>query len=385
MVNEKALDEIVSNTIHTMNESKSQIFDIYENARNEVQKMQLELEILKDDVERVMIFTEDLARREKTARQQLSEVSSDFSQHTEDDIKRSYEQAQRLQVELAIMREKEQHMVSQRNQLEIRLRQMEKTAAKAKSLVSKVGVILDYLSVHMSSVAEKLESANQDKMSAQMVIKAQENERLRVSQEIHDGPAQLIANILYRASVCEAKLDSDVAAAKEDIHTIKSQIRDCLAEIRQIIFDLRPMTLDDLGLVAAIYHFIKQYERRTGFQISFDLNGSEYTMPKYTEIGLFRIIQEGINNVYKHSGVNNAHILLKYEHKRVRITIKDQGKGFDALAKRKAIMNGENESYGLLGILERVKILNGTIDIDSEFGRGTELRISIPLEKTEEK
>lgn len=381
MINEKTLDSIISNTINTMAESKTQIYDIYESARNEVQRMRTELEHLKNEADRLIVRTEDLFRREKEARQQLSEVSSDFSKHTEEDIKRSYEQAQHLQIELAIMREKEQQMVGQRNNLEIRLRQMEKTVEKAKALVSKVGVVLDYLSMHMSNVAETLEMVNQDKLSAQMIIKAQEDERLRVSQEIHDGPAQLIANILYRASVCEAKMDNDVDAAKADIRAIKSQIRDCLAETRQIIFDLRPMTLDDLGLVAAIYHFVKQYGRRTGMEIDFDVDGNELGLPKYHEVGLFRIIQEGLSNVYKHSGVNHAYVLLQYSSDNIKIIIKDEGKGFDAAEKRKAIMNGDNESYGLLGIFERVKILEGKTDIISSFGNGTELRITIPINK----
>jgi len=381
MVEEKLLDNIITNTVKAIEDSKSQIYEIYENSRDETMRMSEHLTMLKTDVQKILLLTARLEKQERAARQHLSEVSSDFSRHGEEDIKRSYDYAQRLQIELAIMREKEQNLMRQRNDLEIRLRQMEKTVEKAGALISKVGVVLGYMSTQMGTVAAWLEEAKEDKFSAEMMIKAQEDERLRISQEIHDGPAQLIANILYRSNVCEAKLDFDIDAAKNDLKVIKSQIKGCLSEIRQIVFDLRPMTLDDLGLVAAVYHFIQRYEERTGMRIDFNVRGEEVPTAKYSEVGLFRIIQEALNNAHKHSGVNNAEVLLRYGNGRIDILIRDEGRGFDALAQRERIKNGENASYGLLGIFERVKILHGKINIDSKIGKGTKIWVSIPLEE----
>lgn len=380
-IDDSVLDKIIRNTMGVMEDSKEQIFEIYESARNEVAHLHDDLMKIRRELEILMKKSEKLKHQEKASRQHLMEVSKSFKEYTEEDIKRCYEQTKDLQVQVAVISEKENSLVLQRNIIEFRLKDLQKTVGRAKKLVSQVGVVLGYLTAEMGEVAAKVEAVNNDKLLAPMVIKAQEDERLRVSREIHDGPAQLLANVMYRSSVCEELISKDIDHAKLEIKGIREHLRTCLAETRKIIFDLRPMTLDDLGLIATLYHFIHKFEERTGIVIEFNVIGEELNMKKHIEIGLFRVIQEALNNIQKHAQVKLAKIVLEYNPEYVSVVIADEGCGFKLTAFQKNCR--ENESYGILGMEERIKILKGQMNIVSKPKKGTKLKIIVPLVETE--
>lgn len=377
MIDEKQLDTIIKNTMHVMEESKTQIFEIYEGARNEVLCVQTDIDVLKETLELTIKQVDETTKLEKQSRQRLMEVSGKFHTYTEADIKRCYDQTKNLQVRLAVMQEQEQYLIKQRNDLEIRLRKLQKTADKAKQLVAQVGVVLGYLTAQFSAVATQMENVSQDKLFGPLVIKAQEDERLRVSREIHDGPAQLMANVIYRSSACERLIDKDIEKAKVELRELREQIRSCLSETRKIIFDLRPMTLDDLGLIATIHYFINKLEQRVGLRVNFNVIGDETKVAKHIEISLFRVIQEALNNIHKHAGVDSANVVIEYNNEYISVVIEDEGQGFNI--DEAACTNPDTDCYGLLGMEERIKILKGQFLVDSKAFQGTKIRVLVPL------
>lgn len=377
MIDEKQLDTIIKNTMHVMEESKTQIFEIYEGARNEVLCVQTDIDVLKETLELTIKQVDETTKLEKQSRQRLMEVSGKFHTYTEADIKRCYDQTKNLQVRLAVMQEQEQYLIKQRNDLEIRLRKLQKTADKAKQLVAQVGVVLGYLTAQFSAVATQMENVSQDKLFGPLVIKAQEDERLRVSREIHDGPAQLMANVIYRSSACERLIDKDIEKAKVELRELREQIRSCLSETRKIIFDLRPMTLDDLGLIATIHYFINKLEQRVGLRVNFNVIGDETKVAKHIEISLFRVIQEALNNIHKHAGVDSANVVIEYNNEYISVVIEDEGQGFNI--DEADCTNPDTDCYGLLGMEERIKILKGQFLVDSKAFQGTKIRILVPL------
>lgn len=381
MIDEKQLDTIIKNTMHVMEESKTQIFEIYEGARNEVLCVQTDIDVLKETLELTIKQVDETTKLEKQSRQRLMEVSGNFHTYTEADIKRCYDQTKNLQVRLAVMQEQEQYLIKQRNDLEIRLRKLQKTADKAKQLVAQVGVVLGYLTAQFSAVATQMENVSQDKLFGPLVIKAQEDERLRVSREIHDGPAQLMANVIYRSSACERLIDKDIEKAKVELRELREQIRSCLSETRKIIFDLRPMTLDDLGLIATIHYFINKLEQRVGLRVNFNVIGDETKVAKHIEISLFRVIQEALNNIHKHAGVDSANVVIEYNNEYISVVIEDEGQGFNI--NEADCTNPDTDCYGLLGMEERIKILKGQFLVDSKAFQGTKIRVLVPLTEKE--
>lgn len=381
-LDDKTLDNIVNGAIDAMEASKTQIFDIYENSRAEVDNIKKDIEAVKIKVTAVINRVDELETQELKARNRLVVVSSNFKTYTEEDIKLTYEEAKILQIELAVLREQELNLRQQRDNLEWRLKKLQGTADKAKQLVAQVGVVLGYLSTKMGEVVNQIEAVSQEKVFGAQIIKAQEDERLRVSREIHDGPAQIMANVIYHSGMCERLIDIDGDRAKEGLQQLREQIRGCLTEIRKIIFDLRPMSLDDLGLVAAVEQFLEKFENRFEVKVDFEFIGRECKINKHAEVSLFRIMQEALNNVYKHAEVKKAKLKLIYTAEHIAIIVEDQGCGFviDSLTTEE----DKAECYGVMGMKERVKLLKGQFSLQSQPGNGTKLRIMIPIGEIKE-
>jgi two-component system sensor histidine kinase DegS len=370
----KVLDKIVKNTMAAIEKSKSQIYDIYEAARSEVEKIKKDVERVKQESADIIFWVDELEKKERRARLKLVEVSRNFSVYSEEDIKQSYDDAKNMQVDLAVARAQEQNLRKQRDDLEIRLRALKNTMDKAEGLASQVGAVLGYLGNQMGGVMSTIETLQQSQSFGAKIIKAQEEERRRVAREIHDGPAQSMANVVFRAEVCERLIDIDMPRAKKEISELREQVRGCLKETRKIIFDLRPMTLDDLGVVPTIKRFLDTLKERSGISYEVRVLGEEKRLDAYVEIGLFRVVQEALNNVEKHAEASELEVIVEFNRKFVAAVVTDNGRGFDS--------DDENigkESFGLLGMRERINLLKGEVHFKSHIGQGTKVTVKIPL------
>ena len=369
----KELDQIVKSTIDAVEKSKGQIFDIYEASRREMEHLQRDVERLKQQTAEIIFKVDDIEKRERRSRLRLMEVSRDFQWYSEAHIKEAYEEANRLQVDLAVLRSQEQSIRRMRDEAETRLKTLKETVDKAERLVSQVGVVLDFLSTEMGGVVNQLETLQQKQFFGAKIIQAQEEERRRVAREIHDGPAQSMANIVFRAEVCEHFLDSDVERARNELQELRALVRSSLAEVRKIIFDLRPMTLDDLGLVATVKRALEGVEKRSGLVCELRVSGSAQRLDSHVEVGVFRIVQEAVTNVEKHAQARTVVVQLDYSFHFISLVIEDDGQGIADLE------NIGEESFGLMGMKERVSLLGGEIAIESKVGEGTRIKVKIPL------
>ena len=378
---DKALNNILRDVIATIESSKSQIFDIYESACLEVENSKNDLAQIKKRVHEIIERVDTLKIEAQKQRQELARVSRAFSAYSESNIRRCYAAVEKAQVELAVATEQELQLRQQRDRAEQRLQHLSTTVNTAKHLAVQIGVVMGYLSSQLDEVVNQMESANKGKMVGERIIKAQENERLRLSREIHDGPAQTMANLIYQSSICERMLDIDVEGAKKDWQDLRQQIRGCLSEIRQIIFDLRPMSLDDLGLTAAVQQFLRKFKERSGIDVKFSIDGTPVPFNKYIEVSLFRIIQEALNNIYQHAETDEAEVVLRYNRDNLSLLISDQGLGFDADLQPEAVApGGTPEHFGLIGMKERANIIKAQLIVDAKPGTGTKIRLLLPLE-----
>lgn len=372
-IDAKALDKIVKNTIAAVERSKAQIFDIYDAARVEMEKVRLDVERVKQETADIIFRVDELEKKERRSRYRLMEVSRNFRQYTEDDIKAAYEDTSNVQLELAMARLQEQNLRRQRDELELRLKTLKSTVEKAEELASQVGAVLGYWGSQMGDVVTQIESLQARQNFGAKIIKAQEEERRRVSREIHDGPAQAMANIVFRAEVCERLMESDVARAKLELGDLREQVRIALKETRKIIFDLRPMTLDDLGLVPTIRKVLETIKERSAVFSEVKVLGNEKRLEPHIEIGLFRIIQEALSNVEKHAKASNIWVRIDFRPSVVSAVVEDDGRGFDT------VESVGNESFGLMGMRERINLLRGELTIKSEVGKGTRVFVTVPL------
>lgn len=377
------LDKIVKKTIEVINNSKTEIYDIAESSRKECKRLDEELNMLKQQVKQLINEVEVLEETLKESKRRLMLFNRNFSNYSQEELKEAYEKADNIRVELAVKREMEQFLIRRRNDLEIRIKDAYKTVQKADNLITQVGAALGYLTGDLLEVSSQLEDLQHRQLLGLKIIKAQEEERQRVAREIHDGPAQLMSNVVLKAEICERMIDVDLNKARDELRNLKKVVRDSLQDVRKIIYNLRPMSLDDLGLVPTLQRYVLTFQEESGIAVSFQTRGVNTEIKPVISLTVFRIVQEALNNVTKHSKASNISINLEFLNNELKLNIYDDGIGFDT-EKLRVRSEDISSGFGLVSMNERIELLSGEMNIDSEPGRGTRLNIMIPFTQEEE-
>ncbi|WP_335870568.1 sensor histidine kinase [Bacillus sp. 2205SS5-2] len=373
-VNKIVLDQILEKMVDTVGQSKNEIFHIGEQCRQDYDSLSNELKYIREMVHKVIDEGDDLDQKTKLARNRLSEVSRNFKKFSEKEVRAAYEQAHDYQMKLSMNRHQEKELRKRRDELERRLQSLEETINRAEHLVSQISVVMNYLSSDLKVMGQALEDAKIKQEFGLKIIEAQEDERKRLSREIHDGPAQMMANVLMRTDLVERIYSEEGAdSALQEIRNMKQMVRSALYEVRRIIYDLRPMALDDLGLIPTLKKYlstIEEYHKETS--IRFQNMGKELRLDQKYEVALFRLIQESVQNALKHAEAREIKVKIEIRPDKVLAIIKDDGKGFDVNRKKA-------NSFGLMGMNERVELLEGSLTIQSIIGQGTSVTITVPL------
>ncbi|WP_267490879.1 sensor histidine kinase [Paenibacillus sp. GM2] len=372
-----AIDRVIKNAVGVMENSKIQILEILESARDELRTLNNELQQVMKETAETVEKVDQLEINYRRSRIRLTEVSRDFVRYNEEDIKQAYEKATQLQLDLLIYREKEMYLKARRDELQKRVRGVEKSVERAETVSAQMGVVLEYLSGELGQVTRILESAKNRQMLGLKIILAQEEERKRISREIHDGPAQLLANLVLRTEIVERMLaKQEFKMVQDEIIDLKRQVRFSLEEMRKVIFNLRPMALDDLGLIPAVRKYVHDFEERTKIRATFETKGKEQRMTSPMEAAIFRLIQEALTNAAKHACPTFVGVEITYQAQLVKIVVQDNGLGFrvDQLEQE----TKGHTHFGLIGMRERVELLEGRMDIESAENMGTKIIIHIP-------
>ncbi len=212
------------------------------------------------------------------------------------------------------------------------------------------------------------------------VIGAQEEERRRLARELHDETAQTIGALSIALDRARHGLDDAPAEAVAQLREAQGIATRLLEETRRLILDLRPMALEDLGLIPAIRWYAETHLQEKGVTTTVEFDQHPVRLSEHLEVALFRIAQEAINNIAKHADARRAMIRLSFMDGTVRITVADDGRGFDV----ERALAATGSSVGLMGLQERTRLLSGRMDIVSESGRGTQVTVEVPISVGEE-
>jgi two-component system sensor histidine kinase DegS len=372
------LKRIVKNTLNMIDKSREAIYDIAEGARRECSRLEDELKQLKSEVERIIIQGEELEQQLKKSRMKLALISKNFDKYGQDDIRLAYESADKIRIELAVNREREKFTIVRRNDLERRLKEAYGTVKRAEELVNQVGTVMDYLSGDLSNLDIQLEDAEKRKYLAVRIIKAQEEERSRVAREIHDGPAQMMSNVVLKAEICEKLIDVDLEKARAELNNLKKAVRNSLMDVRRIIYDLKPMSLEDLGLIPTLQKYVEKFSSESGIDVKFYCMGKDKAInDKNINLTIFRVVQESLNNIRKHSYTKTADVRVEFTPKNIVVRISDKGKGFDTNL-LKVEKDDDSGGFGIFSMKERIELLNGTMEVNSKLGKGTVIKVILP-------
>lgn len=230
-----------------------------------------------------------------------------------------------------------------------------------------------------SSLEIKQEAKSQSILpGSSAIIRSQEIERQRIAREIHDGPAQAIANIIFRLDIVQKVIDQNPKAIPDELLKVKEIAQGALNEIRHFIFDLRPMTLQDLGLIATLRKIILHSPGTDNTKVELMLEGEEKELGPEIELAIFRMAQESLTNIRKHANADKAWVQLKYFPDKVVLIVEDNGVGFDIKQNKQRNIE-EYRSFGLIGMQERADDIGGVLQITSQPMRGTKVIFTIPL------
>jgi two-component system sensor histidine kinase DegS len=206
----------------------------------------------------------------------------------------------------------------------------------------------------------------------EMIVNAQEAERQRLSRQMHDGPAQALSNFILQTEIAMRLLDVDPIQAKDELGSLKASAMGTFQKVRNFIFELRPMMLDDLGLTPTLRKYADAFKEQAGMDVSVTVTGIERRLEPYLEVMVFRAVQELLGNASRHSQASLVKVQVDLGSELVRVSVDDNGKGFD----QETLKSSTN--LGLKLIRERAEMLGGNFEIDSSAGSGARISFTVP-------
>jgi len=298
-----------------------------------------------------------LTQRNTAITTHLQQVHNQLATMTSQEVRTAYDSALDAQQRLFVMRGQLEKLQSERNHLE----RFKSTLERARVSLGAGGASLSSPTGGKSPLA-----------SVEMLVNAQETERQRLSRQMHDGPAQALSNFILQTEIAMRLMDVDVAQARDELNSLKSSAMSTFQKVRNFIFELRPMMLDDLGLVPTVRRYSDAFKEQTGLDVNITVTGNERRLEPYLEVMLFRAIQELLGNAARHSQGTLVKVMLDLGDDRVRVSVDDNGKGFDP----DSVQQGN--SLGLKLIRERAEMLGGSFEMDSVLGKGTRILFAVP-------
>jgi two-component system sensor histidine kinase DegS len=328
---------------------------LLEDTRAESQRLQQEVKDLNRMVDQSRLEVEKLAQRNAAIAAHVRQLQGNLEAVPRADIKTAYEAAQDAQQRLFTMRGQLEKLQAEQANLERLSNYVQRTLVKLEAAESQKGD-----SDHMPVIVR--------------IVEAQEAERQRLSRQIHDGPAQALSNFILQTEIAMRLFDIDTERAKAELQSLKGSATSTFQKVRDFIFDLRPMMLDDLGLVPTVKRYVDAFKEKTGLQVTLTVTGTDRRMESAREVILFRAIQELLGNIRQHAQASQVRLLIDLDTARVRVTIEDNGKGFDP----QAVLAGKQRTTGLPALRERMDMLGGSLIIDSQVGQGARLVLEVP-------
>jgi two-component system, NarL family, sensor histidine kinase UhpB len=224
----------------------------------------------------------------------------------------------------------------------------------------------------------QLEERNQQlRALSERAITAQEEERKNIARSLHDDTGQALSMLIINLERLENRLPVDESELRSKLEASRKLASDILTELRKIVYGLRPTMLDDLGLIPAIRWYSRSVLETNGIQVRMSLPDEVMELPSHLATTLFRIAQEGINNIMRHASAKTTDICLALDPTGIRLQVQDDGQGFDL--QRAAGEAVSSQHLGLLGMQERAELVGGKVTVESVPGKGTRLQVFVPL------
>ncbi len=301
-----------------------------------------------------------LAERNANITMRLQKVQNQSDALLPLEVRKAYDAALEAQQRLFLMRGQVEKLTSEKKHIEDNIDSLQR--------------VVDLLG---DGVSAPTGLANKETFSMiEAIIQAQEAERQRLSRQMHDGPAQALSNFILQSEIAMRLFDVDLDQAREELTSLKTAATAAFQQVRNFVFELRPMMLDDLGLIPTIKRYAEAFKEQTETQVDLSITGVERRLESYIEVIIFRSLQDLLGFAHRHSQATQVSILMNIGDDNVKVTIEDNGKGFDV----DEVFRGSGIS--IKAIKDRIEMLGGFMDVDSSPGRSGYFVFQIPVGAT---
>jgi len=332
--------------------------NLHQEIEDELDQSQRELKEIVMMLEQSEVEVEKLAQRNATISTHLQQVQSQFEQMPRADIRVAYDAALESQQRMVVMRG-----------------QVEKLQGDKQHLERYVEILRKAIQASDGGEGGASSNGAGSFAVAEMMIQAQEAERQRLSRQMHDGPAQALSNFILQTEIAMRLFEVDQGKARDELSNLKAAASSTFQKVRDFIFDLRPMMLDDLGLAPTVKRYVDAFREKSGLDVNATVSGQDKRLENYLEVLVFRSVQELLNNASQHSQAAQIKVQIDITNSDVRVSVEDNGRGFEENA------DSENKGLGIKLIKERVEMLGGNFELDSALGQGAKVSFSVPTSK----
>jgi two-component system sensor histidine kinase DegS len=331
-------------------EKRKQIKDQLVQTREAIKEINLLLEQSELEVNK-------LTERNANVTGTLQKVQNQFERLPREEIRSAYDAALDAQQRLFVIRGQLEKLQSDKKHLQ---RQIE--------LLEFIDSNLSEEQIEISDISD----AGEEKYLLEMLVQAQEAERQRLSRQMHDGPAQALSNLILETEIAMRLFDVNKEQAYEELGSLKDSATKTFQQVRDFIFELRPMMLDDLGLIPTIKKYTSALQENTDVNIRLGVTGIERRMEPFLEVMIFRAIQELLRNALTHSQASEIDVKIDVGESSVTVNVEDNGIGFDPDNLE------EDKGMGLKLISERVEMTEGKFGLESQIGERTHVFFQVP-------
>lgn len=349
------------------NNTDEQSFQAFiEEAHKDFEQTQRDLKEIDILIKQSAAEVERLVQRNTQALGQERSLKNNFETQPRDYIREVYENLNDVQQRLFTMR-------GQLEKLQSDQRNLERLAEFLERLIELAGGGRSLPSTGKSRPKES------DLSSIIRVIQTEEAAKQSLVREMHDGPASSLSNFILQAEICQRFFDVNPDRAKTELNALKSAAASTFSDVKDFIFDLRPMMLDDLGVVPTLRRYVESFQEKNGVTVPITVTGVERRLESHIEVTIFRGVQELLSNALSHAQATQIQVLLDLNQDQILAVVEDNGSGFNV----EDAMNNNNRTIGLTSLRERIEMLGGELNIQSSLGQGARIEFTIPVEEAD--
>ncbi len=342
--------------------------ELIELLTTEMKAVRNKLTELKVQIDQTQIVIDREDQRNKDIMSELRTIQDNIDTTPRQDIRAKYDEALESRFRLTTMRGQMEQFKSTRDQLE-----------RQQTILSSMLNKLQGIDLTAAPTSTETTPAVGGKFNIVRIIQAQEEERQRLARQMHDGPAQSLTNFILQSEICQRLFDRNPARAAEELDNLKTVASITFQKVRDFIFDLRPMMLDDLGVVPTVRRYVDSFREKNDMNIKLDILGEERRLQTHREVMIFRGIQELMGYARDYAAAQELNIRLDMTGSRIKIMVEDNGRGFDAEA---AFSGEEGHSdprvQGMITLKEKYELIGGSMQVTSTEAEGTQIRLELP-------